>query len=138
MRPKLAPLYTTPNIEVQVVGERKLKYEEVVHHKDENKSNDCLYNLELVSQEVHNTLHKLGTSHTLGARQQISSGLQSAWNTGRRSRGDGVCLRKGRYVARVTFNGVRHFIGSYTTHEDAVRARNIFLAQLENDNETVL
>jgi hypothetical protein len=39
---------------------RKLTYNEVVHHKDENKSNNLIDNLEIISREEHSRLHMKG------------------------------------------------------------------------------
>lgn len=36
---------------------RYLDYDELVHHKDENKSNDDLDNLEVISRSAHTILH---------------------------------------------------------------------------------
>lgn len=41
----------------------KLSPYEIVHHKDGNKTNDCLDNLEIMSREEHNSYHHAGSKH---------------------------------------------------------------------------
>ena len=44
----------------------------VVHHKDGNKLNNCILNLQLISEHDHLSLHNKGTKHSLEARMKMS------------------------------------------------------------------
>lgn len=73
----------------------------IVHHKDENRSNNILYNLEEVSHSEHNSIHF--------------------------KKGDDMhyIIEKGnKWHVRVNINSTRKFIGSYTWLRDAKEARD--------------
>lgn len=55
-------MYTHRYIMEQYLG-RKLKYNEQVHHKDGDRKNNDIFNLELVTIQEHTRLHHLGTGH---------------------------------------------------------------------------
>jgi hypothetical protein len=42
---------------------RKLSIHEIVHHKDGNKKNNRLSNLEIMTAEEHTSLHHAGSKH---------------------------------------------------------------------------
>lgn len=44
----------------------------VVHHKDGNKLNNCILNLQLMREFDHRSLHHKGTTHTLEAKIKMS------------------------------------------------------------------
>lgn len=44
----------------------------VIHHKDGNKLNNCILNLQLISEHDHISLHKKGTNHSLESRMKMS------------------------------------------------------------------
>jgi len=66
---------------------RKLLTSEHVHHLDKNdKTNDSLDNLELLTAAVHNSQHKTGTRHSAVSREKIGAGVARAYLEGRRRR----------------------------------------------------
>ena len=69
-----------------------------IHHKDENKLNNSLDNLEMISAADHNRLHK--------------------------NKGGGVSLHKGtkKYRARVSQDGKRKHVGTFPTKLEAWHA----------------
>lgn len=48
----------------------------VIHHKDENKINNNLFNLECMTSKGHNRLHHLGHIHTQEHKNKISASLK--------------------------------------------------------------
>lgn len=42
---------------------RSLEFNEVVHHKDGNKANNDLNNLEVLPRSIHSRMHMIGRSH---------------------------------------------------------------------------
>ena len=46
-----------------------------LHHIDNNKLNNCLFNLEPLSASAHHKLHKLGKSHSEETKDKISKSL---------------------------------------------------------------
>lgn len=123
------PLYITPNLGVEVVGEytfgpymrcyirphpafgdktiirrsrlvmadhlgRALLPDEHVHHRNHQRRDDRIENLELTSPAEHNRHHKLGQEHSATAREKISAGLRKAKREGRRSRPDPEVSRR--------------------------------------------
>lgn len=44
----------------------KLPKEIIIHHKDENKLNNCILNLEAMTKSEHTTHHKVGNTNNLG------------------------------------------------------------------------
>jgi DNA-binding transcriptional regulator YiaG len=60
---------------------RKLSRDEVVHHKDGNKENNDIENLELMSLSEHSRQHMLGNAPSEETKQKLSeasTGRQSA------------------------------------------------------------
>ena len=60
---------------------RKLSRDEVVHHKDGNKENNDIENLELMSLSEHSRQHMLGNTPSEETKQKLSeasTGRQSA------------------------------------------------------------
>lgn len=51
---------------------RKLLNSEIVHHKDGDKSNNDLENLEVMSRSEHSRSHRLGNSMPIEVREKIS------------------------------------------------------------------
>ncbi len=51
---------------------RKLERWEVVHHKDSDKSNNSIENLEVLSLSKHSRLHMIGKKLSLETRKKIS------------------------------------------------------------------
>lgn len=52
---------------------RELEVNEIVHHKDGDKSNNDLENLEVMSRSEHSRSHKLGNSMPIEVREKISA-----------------------------------------------------------------
>jgi len=63
---------------------RALSDDEVVHHVNENRSDDSPGNLELTTAAEHNTHHKTGSRHSEQSKQRIAVGLCLAISEGRR------------------------------------------------------
>lgn len=62
---------------------RALTPEEHAHHRDENRDNDAASNLKSLSAGEHNRHHKLGTTHSIEAKCQISRSVSLAISEGR-------------------------------------------------------
>ena len=60
---------------------RALRADEVVHHKDGNKLNNALDNLEIMSRAEHASLHMSGRSVSLETRQRIKRTLKKRRET---------------------------------------------------------
>lgn len=43
-----------------------------IHHKDENKLNNCIMNLQLVKKNIHHSIHSTGYQHTIKDRKKMS------------------------------------------------------------------
>lgn len=54
---------------------RELTRDEVVHHKDGNKENNDIENLELMSLSEHSKQHRLGNTLSEEAKQKLSEAL---------------------------------------------------------------
>lgn len=74
-----------------------------IDHIDGNPSNNKIGNLRDVTQAVNARNTKLYSTNTSGKA--------------------GVCLKKGKWVAQIMFNGKNMSIGSFENFEDAVEAR---------------
>lgn len=60
---------------------RPLRSDEIVHHKDGNKRNNSLENLEILSISEHTSLHMRGRQVSTVTRQRISRTLKKRWET---------------------------------------------------------
>lgn len=63
---------------------RMLLRTEHVHHRSEDKADDSLSNLELLSPAAHNAHHKTGSKHSPAVRQKISLALAETYRAGAR------------------------------------------------------
>ena len=45
----------------------------IVHHKDENKTNNCILNLQLIRWDAHTSLHNIGNTNNLGKKHSDES-----------------------------------------------------------------
>lgn len=59
---------------------------EVVHHLDEDVTNQNLDNLAAAHTDCHNKAHHVGLQHTDEVKQQIGKSLRRAYTTGARAR----------------------------------------------------
>ena len=62
---------------------RALTREEHAHHKDEDRANDTLDNIDLMGIVEHNRLHKTGSLHTPESKARISESMKAAYSDGR-------------------------------------------------------
>ena len=69
---------------------RKLTRDEVVHHKDGNKANNDIENLELTSLSEHTRQHQLGNIPSEETRQKISETLKGRKSINRKFDDDQV------------------------------------------------
>jgi hypothetical protein len=65
---------------------RALKPHEIAHHKDENRDNDTMSNIERLTPAQHNRHHKVGSRHSTISKQKISESLKQAYVAGRHRR----------------------------------------------------
>lgn len=78
-----------------------------IHHKDGNKLNNCIMNLQLLTEKQHNSLHKKGEDHHMWqkhhseeSRKKISESNSKAQNTSgyyRVSKKKDSCCKQGFY-----------------------------------------
>ena len=61
---------------------RKLNKKEVVHHKDGNKSNNNINNLEVMSLSDHSRMHQLGTHHSENTLVKMKISTKNLWTNG--------------------------------------------------------
>lgn len=61
---------------------------EVVHHVDEDRTNNAIGNLQAMHTDCHNKLHHIGLKHTDEIRRQIAESLNRAYADGRHARPD--------------------------------------------------
>lgn len=66
----------------QVLG-RPLQRDEVVHHKDGNKLNNSIDNLQVMSRKEHSRLHRKGATNSDTARRKLSKSTKDAWDSGK-------------------------------------------------------
>lgn len=64
---------------------RAIARHEHAHHKDENRENDSMRNIERLTAAEHNRHHHIGLRHTKKIRAQISASLKRCYAEGRRS-----------------------------------------------------
>ena len=55
--------YKRSRIFMQLYLNKKLELWEIVHHKDGNKQNDHIKNLEVMDLSVHTSMHHAGSKH---------------------------------------------------------------------------
>ena len=79
-------------------------YEEVVDHIDRNRLNDNLDNLQLLTQR-RNSIRSKDVNNI------------------------GVSYYNGKYYARIWFEGINYYLGTFTTQKEA---NEVYLKQLEN------
>lgn len=65
---------------------RALSPQEHAHHGDEDRNNEALANLELLTPAEHNRHHKTGSRHSDAAKQRIAASLKRAYQEGRHVR----------------------------------------------------
>jgi hypothetical protein len=65
---------------------RALTPQEFAHHEDENRGNDSMENLRLVSAAAHNRHHKVGSRHSEASRRKIGESLKRAYTAGKHRR----------------------------------------------------
>ena len=58
---------------------RKLNKNEIVHHKDGDKSNNNIDNLEVMSLSDHSRLHQLGNHKSLDTKEKIKQNTEKLW-----------------------------------------------------------
>lgn len=63
---------------------RKLLTSEIVHHRNDDKTDDRVDNFDLVDAGEHNRHHKTGTTRGPESRSRTSASLKTAYRTGRR------------------------------------------------------
>jgi hypothetical protein len=61
---------------------RALLDSELVHHRDENASNDAPENLELIDAETHNRHHKIGSRHSDQSKRKTAESVKAAYASG--------------------------------------------------------
>lgn len=81
-----------------------------VNHKDFNKSNNCVSNLEMVT----------ATENVLHYQEELSKKL------GKKEVGVTYHMGIGKWVARATYKGERYGLGVYDTEEEAIRIKREF------------
>lgn len=64
---------------------RKLNFNEVIHHKDGNKQNNDISNLEVMSRSEHNKLHNIGKQLSEEHRKKLSDALTGRCNLNNRA-----------------------------------------------------
>ncbi len=89
----------------------------VVDHIDGNTNNNHISNLRVVTQ-------------TINCRNRRKPNKQTKTNE------NGITKSKNSFIVRVRLNGVRHYIGSFKTLEEAVNARDQYSKQRELDGYT--
>ncbi len=81
-----------------------------VHHKDENKLNNDLFNLELITQSEHSRLHNLGNKYG-----RANTGNKNAFKGGSVS----WYKRDEKWRARVFINTKEKHLGCFHTEQEA-------------------
>lgn len=85
---------------------RKLKRSEVVHHKDHDKTNYRLSNLQVMTRGQHNRLHNIGRpSKVMGIKNGNAKLTERQVHAIRRARGKYRDIAK---LYRVTFGMIGH------------------------------
>lgn len=98
-----------------------------IHHKDENKSNNSLSNLELLTHAEHNRRHHLGTHHSNETRAKMSASqstpearaIKSKTHRGRKQSTQQIARRR---AAMVEFYAAGGSIGKLAPKERSDRA----------------
>ena len=104
---------------------RKLLGDEVVHHKDGNKENNDIDNLELMSLSEHSRQHMLGNVPSEETKQKISDAL-----TGRKSTNRKLNDNQVEQIRELHNNGVstrkiaKMFNVSHQTINDLINEKN--------------
>ena len=60
-------------------GKRRLENDKLVHHKDKNKLNAQVENLQIVGASEHRTMHNLGSTKSEATRKKISESMKRYW-----------------------------------------------------------
>ena len=89
----------------------------VVDHIDGNIENNHISNLRVVTQAIN-------------CKNRRKPNKQTKTNE------VGITKSKNSFVVRVRFNGVRHYIGSFKTIEEAISARDLYSVQRKLDGYT--
>ena len=93
---------------------RRLEPWELVHHKDGNKSNNALDNLELTEFGPHTVLHHTGKPHSAEARRRLEAFAQMRWELER--------VRAVNADLLAALEGVVKWVGTDATYMDNATA----------------
>ncbi len=101
---------------------RKLNSSEVVHHIDENRSNNNFHNLQVMTIGDHQSLHRTGKKITVKTRELLSKARKLGWREGRNTGMKGK-KHTGESKARMSKNGKGKIISEATRKILSIRAK---------------
>jgi hypothetical protein len=82
--------------------------DEEIDHINRNKLDNRLSNLRSVSRSINHLNRGLSTRNKFGCA--------------------GICIKRNKWVAEITIDRIRKYLGSYATKEEAINARNLALS----------
>jgi len=106
----------------------------VVHHKDENPSNNCILNLQLLKEKEHHNLHHVGRVHSIKSKIKISgSNSTNYFRVIKKKKKD--CKQGFTWEYQYIINGKRKFLSSVNieTLKEKVLAKNLIWYEFDTD-----
>jgi hypothetical protein len=101
---------------------RKLKRNEVVHHKDGNKNNNKLDNLEVMSLSKHSKMHQSGVKRSIETKKKISEANRNRIYNNRNKTEQDIINIVLKYKEKHNFRYVDRYFGfSNKTTRDIIK-----------------